>query len=169
MPIVDPRPGLIEVLGPDANLVRFARRFRLDPPGPDDATEGDESVAKFVLRESDRGPGPTDPGPTDPGPTDPGPTEPAPTEPGPTEPEPRPGRLAAAVRARWAAGGHWTVRTGTAPIQAHTPGTDGRKRRDWENRDNRDDKDARDKDKGQGQGRPRTGQNARTPGVASQP
>ncbi|MGN8049250.1 hypothetical protein ACTJKO_06130 [Curtobacterium sp. 22159] len=84
-------PGLPDALGSDANTVRFARRFRLDPPGPDDATEGDDSVAKFVFgtdRAGARAPGASRP----------------------------PGRLAAAVLARWGSGGHWTVRTGTAPV-----------------------------------------------------
>ncbi|NQW89968.1 hypothetical protein HQQ88_06630 [Curtobacterium sp. VKM Ac-2861] len=81
-------PGLATVLGPDANLVRFARRFRLAPPGPHDAAEGDESVAKFVFgvplataRASNAS-----------------------------------GRLPRAVLDRWAAGAHWTERTGTAPV-----------------------------------------------------
>lgn len=81
-------PGLATVLGPEANLVRFARRFRLAPPGPHDAAEGDESVAKFVFgvplataRASNAS-----------------------------------GRLPRAVLDRWAAGAHWTERTGTAPV-----------------------------------------------------
>ncbi|WIE64786.1 hypothetical protein DEI99_016375 [Curtobacterium sp. MCLR17_036] len=81
-------PGLAAVLGPDANTVRFARRFRLDPPGPHDAAEGDDSVAKFVFGvplATARASAPT-------------------------------GRLRAAVLDRWASGGHWTERTGTAPV-----------------------------------------------------
>ncbi|MBF4614414.1 hypothetical protein [Curtobacterium sp. VKM Ac-1376] len=81
-------PGLAAVLGPDANLVRFARRFRLAPPGPHDAAEGDESVAKFVFGvplATARASAPS-------------------------------GRLRAAVLERWATGGHWTERTGTAPV-----------------------------------------------------
>lgn len=74
-------PGLPDVLGPDANLVRFARRFRLSPPGPDDEREGDADVTKFVLGPSAGG------------------------------------RLAEAVRARLDSGGHWTVRSGTAPVR----------------------------------------------------
>lgn len=76
-------PGLPEVLGAGSNTVRFARRFHLDPPGPDDATEGDADVVKFVLRPG-VGPGV--------------------------------GRLVDAVRERLASGGHWTARTGTAPV-----------------------------------------------------
>ncbi|ROP72494.1 hypothetical protein [Curtobacterium sp. PhB115] len=81
-------PGLAAALGPDANLVRFARRFRLDPSGPHDAAEGDESVAKFVFGvplATARAAAPS-------------------------------GRLRAAVLDRWASGAHWTERTGTAPV-----------------------------------------------------
>ncbi|WP_284760296.1 hypothetical protein [Curtobacterium sp. MEB011] len=81
-------PGLPAALGPDANLVRFARRFRLVPPGEHDATEGDASVAKFVFGvplATARSAAPS-------------------------------GRLRAAVLDRWASGGHWTERTGTAPV-----------------------------------------------------
>ncbi|WNY32999.1 hypothetical protein Q9Q99_12145 [Curtobacterium flaccumfaciens] len=81
-------PGLPAALGPDANLVRFARRFRLVPPGEHDATEGDASVAKFVFGvplATARSVAPS-------------------------------GRLRAAVLDRWAGGGHWTERTGTAPV-----------------------------------------------------
>lgn len=90
-------PGLADVLGPDANLVRFARRFELGPPSPDDAAEGDGSVAKFVLGTTlpearvavARGAIPS-------------------------------GRLAAAVAARWRAGEHWTARTGTFRVARAT-------------------------------------------------
>jgi len=81
-------PGLPAALGPDANLVRFARRFRLVPPGERDATEGDASVAKFVFGvplATARSAAPS-------------------------------GRLRAAVLDRWARGEHWTERTGTAPV-----------------------------------------------------
>ncbi|WIB77405.1 hypothetical protein DEJ28_17445 [Curtobacterium sp. MCPF17_002] len=81
-------PGLPTALGPSSNLVRFARRFRLAPSGPDDVAEGDESVAKFVFGV-------------------PLPTARAAT---PT------GRLDEAVLAQWRTGEHWTVRTGTAPV-----------------------------------------------------
>lgn len=81
-------PGLAAVLGPDANLVRFARRFRLAPPGPHDGTEGDESVAKFVFG------------------------VPLATARASTAS----GRLHRAVLDRWASGAHWTERTGTAPV-----------------------------------------------------
>jgi hypothetical protein len=81
-------PGLAAVLGPDANLVRFARRFRLTPPGPHDAAEGDVSVAKFVFG------------------------VPLATARASTAS----GRLPRAVLDRWASGGHWTERTGTAPV-----------------------------------------------------
>ncbi|WP_144711589.1 hypothetical protein [Curtobacterium pusillum] len=91
-------PGLAEVLGPDANSVRFARRFRLDPPGPDDDAEGDDSVAKFVL-----------------GLTGPDARATALRRPVP------PGRLAAAVLDRWRAGEHWTARTGTRSTGVRSP------------------------------------------------
>lgn len=81
-------PGLPAVLGPDANLVRFARRFRLTPPGPHDGTEGDASAAKFVFGvplATARSSAPA-------------------------------GRLRTAVLDRWARGGAWTERTGTAPV-----------------------------------------------------
>jgi hypothetical protein len=91
-------PGLAEVLGHDANSVRFAQRFRLDPPGPDDDTEGDDSVAKFVL-----------------GVTGPDARATALRRPAP------PGRLAAAVLARWRAGEHWTARTGTRSTGVRSP------------------------------------------------
>ncbi|TCK66143.1 hypothetical protein [Curtobacterium sp. PhB136] len=81
-------PGLADVLGPDANLVRFARRFTLLPPGSHDAAEGDDSAAKFVFG-----------------------TDLATAR--ATAPR---GRVQAAVRARWDAGAHWTERTGTAPV-----------------------------------------------------
>ncbi|WP_413600608.1 hypothetical protein [Curtobacterium sp. Curtsp57] len=81
-------PGLATALGPDANVVRFARRFRLLPPGSHDAVEGDDSAAKFVF-----GTGLA------------------------TARAARPaGRVQQAVHDRWAGGGHWTERTGTAPI-----------------------------------------------------
>ncbi|MBA8989200.1 hypothetical protein FHW23_000432 [Curtobacterium pusillum] len=95
-------PGLPDVLGPDANLVRFARRFRLEPPGPDDATEGDDSVAKFVFGGAMPNAEP--------------PAARARAARAAQGSVPR-GRLAEAVLARWDAGGHWTVRTGTAPVQ----------------------------------------------------
>ncbi|WP_144760929.1 hypothetical protein [Curtobacterium sp. 9128] len=81
-------PGLAAALGPDANLVRFAGRFRLLPPGPHDAGEGDASVAKFVFGSSLEAARAARPA----------------------------GRLQRAVHERWAAGGHWTERTGTAPV-----------------------------------------------------
>jgi hypothetical protein len=81
-------PGLGSALGPEANLVRFADRFDLLPPGPDDEDEGDHSAAKFVFG------------------TD---LEAA------RRTVPR-GRVQTAVHERWAAGGHWTERTGTAPV-----------------------------------------------------
>ncbi|MFJ3320461.1 hypothetical protein [Curtobacterium sp. NPDC086286] len=90
-------PGLPDVLGPDANLVRFARRFELGPPSSGDAAEGDGGVAKFVLGTTlpdaraavSRGSIPS-------------------------------GRLAAWVAARWRSGEHWTARTGT--IRVADPG-----------------------------------------------
>ena len=81
-------PGLARALGPDANLVRFARRFRLVPPGPHDAAEGDASVAKFVFGVPLAA----------------------------ARASKAPGRLPAAVLDRWARGAHWTERTGTAPV-----------------------------------------------------
>ncbi|MFJ3379202.1 hypothetical protein ACIPJ2_02235 [Curtobacterium sp. NPDC090217] len=81
-------PGLAAELGPDANLVRFAERFTLLPPGAHDAAAGDDSAAKFVFGTdlaSARSIAPR-------------------------------GRVQAAVRARWDAGEHWTERTGTAPV-----------------------------------------------------
>ncbi|SDQ11296.1 hypothetical protein SAMN02800687_0373 [Curtobacterium sp. UNCCL20] len=81
-------PGLPAVLGPRSNTARFASRFRLDPGGPDDAAEGDDSVAKFVF----------------------GTTLAAARRAVPRN------RLETAVLDRWRAGEHWTVRTGTAPV-----------------------------------------------------
>lgn len=81
-------PGLTLALGPGSNLVRFAARFALLPPGPDDDAEGDASVAKFVFGtdlEAARRATAT-------------------------------GRVQRAVLDRWQAGGHWTERTGTAPV-----------------------------------------------------
>jgi hypothetical protein len=81
-------PGLADALGPTANLVRFAERFLLLPAGEHDAVEGDDSAAKFVF--------------------------------GLPLAEARAvtprGRVQAAVLERWASGGHWTERTGTAPV-----------------------------------------------------
>lgn len=81
-------PGLPAVLGPDANLVRFAGRFALLPASDADEHEGDASVAKFVfglpLHQARAAVGR--------------------------------GRLQHAVLDRWRAGGHWTERTGVAPV-----------------------------------------------------
>ncbi|WIB26392.1 hypothetical protein [Curtobacterium sp. MCSS17_015] len=81
-------PGVADVLGPASNTARFAARFRLLPPGPHDEVAGDESVAKFVFG-TDR------------------------LAARRVEPV---GRLQRAVHDRWAAGGHWAERTGTAPV-----------------------------------------------------
>lgn len=82
-------PGLPAALGPDANVVRFAARFRLLPPAPHDAVEGDDSAAKFVF-----GTGLA----------------------AARAAHPR-GRVQRAVHDRWAGGGHWAERTGTAPVR----------------------------------------------------
>jgi hypothetical protein len=81
-------PGLASALGPEANLVRFAERFDLLPPGPHDDDEGDHSAAKFVFGSDLDAARSTVPR----------------------------GRVQTAVHERWAAGGHWTERTGTAPV-----------------------------------------------------
>lgn len=81
-------PDLPDAIGADANLVRFADRFTLEPAGPDDQHEGDESAAKFVFGTdlaTARGATPV-------------------------------GRVQRAVLERWAGGRHWTERTGTAPV-----------------------------------------------------
>lgn len=94
-------PGLPVVLGPRSNTARFAGRFRLDPGGPHDADEGDDSVAKFVFGTSlatARRAAPRS-------------------------------RLETAVLDRWRAGEHWTVRTGTAPVD---PSPAGERVPDWE-------------------------------------
>ena len=81
-------PGLAAALGPEANLVRFAERFALLPPEPHDEEEGDDSAAKFVFGTDLDVARATVPR----------------------------GRVQTAVHERWAAGGHWTERTGTAPV-----------------------------------------------------
>jgi hypothetical protein len=97
-------PEVAAVLGPASNTARFAARFTLLPdpdPGLESAPEadhahdgGDASMAKFVF----------------------GTDLPAARRAVPT------GRLQRAVQERWAAGGHWTERTGTAPVGG-TPAT----------------------------------------------
>lgn len=81
-------PGLATALGPEANLVRFAERFDLLPPEPHDEEEGDDSAAKFVFGTDLDAARATVPR----------------------------GRVQTAVHERWAAGGHWTERTGSAPV-----------------------------------------------------
>ena len=81
-------PGLPHAIGADANLARFADRFTLEPPGPDDEHEGDESAAKFVFG----------------------------TDLATARTATPVGRVQRAVAERWSGGGHWTERTGTAPV-----------------------------------------------------
>ncbi|KQS10010.1 hypothetical protein ASG04_05350 [Curtobacterium sp. Leaf183] len=81
-------PGLPHAIGADANLARFADRFTLEPPGPDDEHEGDESAAKFVFG----------------------------TDLATARTATPVGRVQRAVADRWSGGGHWTERTGTAPV-----------------------------------------------------
>lgn len=81
-------PGLPAVLGPDANLVRFAGRFALLPASDADEHEGDASAAKFVFGL------PLDQ----------------------ARAAVARGRLQLAVLDRWRAGDHWTERTGVAPV-----------------------------------------------------
>jgi hypothetical protein len=84
-------PEVAAVLGPSSNTARFAARFTLLPEsdGPHGSVEeGDESMAKFVFG----------------------------TDLAAARQAVPVGRLQHAVQDRWAAGGHWSERTGTAPV-----------------------------------------------------
>jgi len=87
-------PEVTAVLGPSSNTARFAARFTLlpesdDPDGLHESHhEGDASMAKFVFG----------------------------TDLAAARQAVPVGRLQHAVQERWAAGGHWSERTGTAPV-----------------------------------------------------
>ncbi|PZE58843.1 hypothetical protein DEJ24_09320 [Curtobacterium sp. MCPF17_001] len=84
-------PEVAAVLGPSSNTARFAARFTLlpEPPEPHGPVEeGDDSMAKFVFG----------------------------TDLASARQAVPSGRLQRAVQERWAAGGHWSERTGTAPV-----------------------------------------------------
>ncbi|NII41421.1 hypothetical protein E9228_002068 [Curtobacterium flaccumfaciens] len=88
-------PEVAAVLGPSSNTARFAARFTLlaEPDDPDEVHEGDESMAKFVFG----------------------------TDLAAARQAVPVGRLQHAVQDRWAAGGHWSERTGTAPVGVPSP------------------------------------------------
>ncbi|PZE94703.1 hypothetical protein [Curtobacterium sp. MCBD17_008] len=86
-------PEVAAVLGPSSNTARFAARFALLPGPADPHGAGDVSVAKFVFG----------------------------TDLASARRAVPSGRLQRAVQERWAAGGHWSERAGTAPVGVPSP------------------------------------------------